>query len=264
MEVIQMSEKEKTIDEYEDGYIIAGDGFYEKKSTSWISHLTKIDSIPSLALLNDEIFLKLTMPKMPMGMIMDAWEFFRKVNKEYDSEAIALIVYDDVKYRLIIPEQTVTSTSLDYTSTGIYNVIGTIHSHNTMAAFHSGTDDADESKFDGIHITLGHVNEKSFPTFSCSITKNGERFMFRLDEMFDFSKMDNELNIEEAMNKVSKKTYQVTTNNLSPKSTQWATYHEKNVHKPCTQTTLTREGGICDDTPGNDFATWMENIRERY
>ncbi len=39
-----------------------------------------------------------------------------------------------------------------------YRMFGTIHSHSNFGAFHSGVDDADEIKFDGLHITIGHVN----------------------------------------------------------------------------------------------------------
>jgi hypothetical protein len=39
-----------------------------------------------------------------------------------------------------------------------YRIFGTIHSHCDFAAFHSGTDDADEVKQDGLHITVGNCN----------------------------------------------------------------------------------------------------------
>lgn len=39
-----------------------------------------------------------------------------------------------------------------------FRIIGTIHSHGNMNAFHSGTDDNDEYNFDGLHITIGKVN----------------------------------------------------------------------------------------------------------
>lgn len=38
-----------------------------------------------------------------------------------------------------------------------YVVYGTIHSHCNFAAFHSGTDDNDETNFPGLHITIGNV-----------------------------------------------------------------------------------------------------------
>jgi len=38
-----------------------------------------------------------------------------------------------------------------------YRIYGTIHSHCNFNAFHSGVDQADEVKFDGLHITIGNV-----------------------------------------------------------------------------------------------------------
>lgn len=39
-----------------------------------------------------------------------------------------------------------------------YAIFGTIHSHCNFSAFHSGVDDADETNFTGLHITIGNVN----------------------------------------------------------------------------------------------------------
>ncbi len=39
-----------------------------------------------------------------------------------------------------------------------YQRFGTIHSHASASAFHSGTDDKDEEGFDGLHITIGNVD----------------------------------------------------------------------------------------------------------
>lgn len=39
-----------------------------------------------------------------------------------------------------------------------FTVFGTIHSHCNFSAFHSGVDDADETNFTGLHITIGNVN----------------------------------------------------------------------------------------------------------
>jgi hypothetical protein len=53
-------------------------------------------------------------------------------------------------------------------------MVGTIHSHCDFSAFHSGTDTFDESTFDGIHITLGHVNRDQF-SMCASMAFNDQR-----------------------------------------------------------------------------------------
>ncbi|NDH07532.1 hypothetical protein EBX93_16715 [bacterium] len=49
------------------------------------------------------------------------------------------------------------------------------NSHCDFSAFHSGTDQADESTFDGIHITLGHVNRNDF-SIVASLAFSDNRF----------------------------------------------------------------------------------------
>lgn len=62
-------------------------------------------------------------------------------------------------------------------------VAGTIHSHASMSAFHSGTDHADEEFFDGVHITIGKLD--SVPEYSCSIMAQGKRAMMDPSELID-------------------------------------------------------------------------------
>lgn len=203
---VQVFTEGKKIDDFDDGYIIAGDGIYLKNSNKWFSHMTKVDSISELPELEDERYLKLRMPKIQFGMLLEAWEFFRKVNEEHSSEAIVILCHDDnVGFYLSVPKQKVSGASLDYDMEEMKNVIGTIHSHNTMSAFHSGTDHSDEQKFDGVHITLGNVDE-SFPSISCSIMKNGQRFMSKVDQLFDFTDLRHTIDTEKAMELVEKKS----------------------------------------------------------
>jgi hypothetical protein len=56
---------------------------------------------------------------------------------------------------------------------------GTIHSHASMSAFHSGTDDKDEESFDGVHITIGRIPDLN-PEFSCSLVIQGKREKFEI------------------------------------------------------------------------------------
>jgi proteasome lid subunit RPN8/RPN11 len=74
------------------------------------------------------------------------------------------------------PAQTVTGGSVKYNRADQptlkervqygWKVVGTIHSHCDFSAFHSGVDTDDEADFDGLHITLGHVNRNAFSMVS--------------------------------------------------------------------------------------------------
>jgi hypothetical protein len=79
---------------------------------------------------------------------------------------------------LICPAQQASGVWIDYKrniGVGGFRQVGTIHSHPDFSAYHSAIDEDDENGFDGVHITLGNVDE---PCFSCSVELaiNGARF----------------------------------------------------------------------------------------
>jgi len=69
-----------------------------------------------------------------------------------------------------------------------YSVAGTIHSHHTMSAYHSAVDDADEMKFDGLHLVVGHI----FNGFDFAARWMLQKTEFKLDitDVIDISRED--------------------------------------------------------------------------
>jgi hypothetical protein len=86
------------------------------------------------------------------------------------------------------PKQRVSGAGIDYDRDSVslegYDLIGTIHSHANFSAFHSGTDHDDETSFDGLHITFGHVASDDF-SISASIMSNGQRFYVEPEEYLE-------------------------------------------------------------------------------
>jgi len=56
-----------------------------------------------------------------------------------------------------------------------YITVASVHSHCSFSAFHSGTDIADEEYIEGLHITIGDVDEDHF-SLVASIVSNRKRF----------------------------------------------------------------------------------------
>lgn len=136
-------------------------------------------------LLAVEPYINMNLPKLPQEVIYNALLFFRKVYNKFRAEAIVLLAYNEAKeeYKLFCPKQKVSGGHIDYDrdlserlttlrenededwrellESG-YTRVGTIHSHCNFQAFHSGTDTEDESSFNGVHITLGHVVDQEF------------------------------------------------------------------------------------------------------
>jgi len=158
-------------------YIIAKGGIYLKKKLDLIESLTPVDKISFLE--DIPTFAKINIPIISTKMFGNILEFFREVYRLYKSEAIVLLFYNKNKksYKIFVPEQEVSRASLSYETTKTIKdhiLIGSIHSHGSMTAFHSGTDVGDEEKFDGIHFTIGKVDETFFDVCG-SIAVNGMR-----------------------------------------------------------------------------------------
>jgi len=158
-------------------YVIGKDGIYLKKNLGLIESLAPVKKIPGL----EEVtcFATMSIAKIPGHWFAKVYEFFKEVHNQYKAEAVVLLFYnqDSKKYKIVAPAQKVSGAACDYNK-GMnikdMTMIGTIHSHSSMSAFHSGTDDTDEKVFDGLHITIGNVNDE-FPSISTSIVANGFR-----------------------------------------------------------------------------------------
>lgn len=171
-------------------YVVAKDGLYMRTDRNFGSALVKVEEIPHLAAAPTQASFNL--PKIPATIIGQALMFFREVFVEYKTESYLTLLYSKKlgQYRLWCPKQEVSYSSVSYDRTDSVPVeernymgsdgpgwqnVGTIHSHCDFSAFHSGTDEFDESTFDGIHITLGHVNRNDF-SIVASIAINDNRF----------------------------------------------------------------------------------------
>lgn len=165
-------------------YLVTQSGIYFHKETQAGTALVKVDGIPWLK--EPTIEFRLKLPKIPARIIGQALMFFRKVWDEYQSEAYVTLMFSakTQQYQLWCPKQRVSRASVNYDRTDQpdfndrtaddWQMVGTIHSHCNFSAFHSGTDHDDESTFDGIHITLGHVDRKQF-SVAASIAINDTR-----------------------------------------------------------------------------------------
>jgi hypothetical protein len=168
-------------------YLIAKQGIFLKKKVGLVESLTKVDKI---SILNElKPWAKMSLPKIAGSQMGKTISFFKAVVEEFSGEANVFLYYNEIenKYTLAIPKQEVSGAACDYEeATGIlgYDLVGTIHSHARMSAFHSSTDDKDEKHFDGLHITIGHLTD-DYPSISASIVVNGFRVIVDPCEYID-------------------------------------------------------------------------------
>jgi len=163
----------------EDGisYLVGKNGIFVRKKLGLINSLTKVDKISFLK--DIEPFVEITIPKIPAIEFEKTVKFFREIYNKYSSEAMVLIAMknDDSEIKVFAPKQEVAGASMTYEPINLdgYYLVGTIHSHGSMGAFHSGVDIDDENDFDGLHITIGNVNSKDKFSVSVEAVVNGYR-----------------------------------------------------------------------------------------
>lgn len=122
--------------------------------------------------------------KIPGVIIAQATAFFRRVYDAHKTEAEVLITKHNTtgEYRLFIPYQRVNGAAVKsvYEPNHIdpnYIVVGTLHSHCHFSAFHSGTDSADASDMDGVHFTIGMLQNNP-PQIVAMVVMNKVEFHF--------------------------------------------------------------------------------------
>jgi len=177
-------------------YIICKEGVYLKKRLGIMESIAPVKNISILKSI--KTMAKMHIKKIPAIKAQKVINFFKAVYKEYHSEAIVLLFYNQKtnQHKIICPNQKVSGGIADYNKSIIINgwdMIGTIHSHAAMSAFHSGIDDKDEESFDGLHITFGNINDDDI-SVSASIVANGFRVI--VDPRDYINKMELTVNID--------------------------------------------------------------------
>jgi hypothetical protein len=159
-------------------YIVAQDGMYIYKKIGILESLVPVKNISILQPIMPMI--KMHVSKIQAAMIAKVLGIFRTVYEKYKAEAEVNIFYNEKtkKHRFVVPVQKVSSARVEYERKNPFTdwvMLGTIHSHAGMNAFHSGVDKDDEHSFDGLHITLGDMDYKDKFSIAASIVSNGTR-----------------------------------------------------------------------------------------
>ncbi len=166
-------------------YLLTRDGLFLVKRTPFFEAAVPVAGIPWLEPMEPGI--KLSAPRLPADLLLQALAFFRAVYSRYKSEAVALLAWREATrtYELVIPHQTVGGGHCDYEVRDFpaaLTRLGTIHSHAGLEAFHSERDDADERFEDGFHFTVGNLDGDL--TLACSVVVQGYRGLLPPESLF--------------------------------------------------------------------------------
>ena len=143
-------------------YIMTGSGLKTVRENGIGVFVLPATTVPGLEKMEDTFIMKL--PKMPISVLFRIINFFKWVNTKHDAEAMMHVYYDQTKkeYFCHCPEQTVGGAAVKFEKQHeleqTHMLVMDIHSHNTMSAFFSGTDDNDE-KETRIFGVIGNIEE---------------------------------------------------------------------------------------------------------
>lgn len=168
-------------------FVVARDGMYLRKENVVGRGLVPV---PRISFLNEVAErAAYCLPPLPAALVANVLSFFRRIYQLHQSEAIVLVHYHEAEkaFRLSCPEQVVDGGGI-YRYDAMerfdgYLLVGSIHSHAEMDAFHSCIDEKDEKKFDGVHCTMGRF-DTDYVDIRCSLVMNGARFNLQPRRVF--------------------------------------------------------------------------------
>lgn len=167
-------------------YILRGDGLWEVRKNSigiFRSHIANLD-IPGFPPEETVEGFELALPKIPRSLLNITISFFRKLCEDHDFEAYVQIFWntDTSEYNIEVPQQQVSKGRVVYEPPNVdfkkKILVCEIHSHNSMNAFFSGVDEADERKRgDRFFGVIGKLDTAS-PEIKMSFIVGGQKRIY--------------------------------------------------------------------------------------
>lgn len=195
----QLTSKFYSTDNYENDtkplkYVTAANGNFEIRQSQIGTFTSKIDKIPNLNDMNEEI--KLSIPKISFDIFTKMIAWFRKVYKDDGTESTFMVFYDEDKNEFIpfIPKQENTGTNSHYLrdedddykkAASDYILVMVAHSHPWKGSSRpspSGTDNSDEKE---AILYLIANNVEGIPNVYCSTCPGGNRVTVDFFDIFE-------------------------------------------------------------------------------
>ncbi len=134
----------------------------------------------------------LGVPKVPFLFYQQIVAFFRDVNDAHKTEAMVQVWFnhDTGLHQLHVPLQNVSGGMVEHAGdfdkdpSGNFSHVMDIHSHHTMGAFWSGTDDADEARHERLYGVIGLI-DKLIPASKWRARTTGKFLDLDMTEVID-------------------------------------------------------------------------------
>ena len=223
------------------------------KSSAWGRYLEKVDDPEGVEASEEQLskfHLNQDFPKLPKelwaAIISLYFEMCDPNNKTVDTTSEVSVVFlrksDDLsQWRVLVPTQEVGSTAVSAKFEKLCDIItgeeitqfppegwvhaGSSHSHNTMSAYFSKTDDDNELSVPGMHIVVGDIDikEKKYK-LEPSIVLRGKRFKVDPEDVVDLTAAPVPFH-QKVRRYISKKSY--GSSNYSSNNYSGTSYYDK-------------------------------------
>ncbi|MEX3625011.1 Mov34/MPN/PAD-1 family protein [Viridibacillus arvi] len=198
-----LSSMEETL-QYNRSYVISNTGKVFKVCRSLFGEMvTEMKELPELNTVQEGF--KYNLPKIPASTLAQILSFFKSYTQKGSFEVMIRIYWDMElnEYVLECPKQTVSRIRIDcqfspqYTGRNSlrYLPVLEIHSHNTMPAYFSETDNADEQRF-GLYAVVGRLDKS--PQILLRAKSNEQSVTVLLTDVFetDFNSIEKSYPLE--------------------------------------------------------------------
>jgi len=169
-------------------FIMGKAGVYRAISNPIGLFVAKAVTVPGLPAYSEG--LNLSLPKVPYDMFLNTAAFFREVMKQHRGAEAMVQFYWNAEARtwfMACPEQVVSGAAVHFQRNQVldqkYLLVMDIHSHNTMGAFWSGTDTADE-KETRVYGVFGNLDRPLF-NHKFRICVGGDHKDITIGDIFD-------------------------------------------------------------------------------
>lgn len=172
--------------------------------------------------------------KIPFNLLQQILYFFKEICDESNDEVFVQIFWDPENKRYFnhVPKQEVSSGSVKYdheVEVESKNILcGEIHSHNTMGAFFSGVDDADEKR-DQFYGVIGELNKRK-PAITLSFVCGGKRQLIGVDHLFTEAPAEEQLFPQEWKKRVTKSNSRFHSGSNETSYANWPGYGHNQNH----------------------------------
>ena len=185
-------------------------GSYEqRRSTAWGLYFKKVDDPEGVGYDPSTKFkLAKNFPRLPYELWQKVVQLYRDfitpaspgTRQETNEVEVVFIrnMSDLSEWKVLVPKQKVNPCHVDADMTNLIDLetgerhdvfppegwahAGTSHSHNTMGAFFSATDNESELNLPGMHIVVGKITDAKYELL-CSVVLDGRRFILLPSEV---------------------------------------------------------------------------------